>query len=358
MVGLSCKSVLVTGATGFVGSHLAHNLAKRGHQVRALVRNKEKAKPLKEAGIELRKGDIVCSSDVEAAAEGVQAIYHIAALYRSARHPDRIYRKINVEGTRNVLEAAGKYGVERLIHCSTIGVHGDIKSIPADENAPYDPGDVYQRSKLEGEILVQKAIDRGFPATIFRPVAVYGPGDLRLLKLFKNIYSGRFRMFGSGQSFYHLVYIDDLVEGIILCGERPEAVGRTYILAGPRYTTISELTNLVAEAVGSKKSAGRLLLTPLKFAAKVCEEVCKPFNIEPPLYSRRLDFFYKNRAFKSTRAHQELGYTPRVDLPEGLSLTASWYFDQGFLICKRPDRGKGQGSGHEGKAEKWLSKAR
>ncbi len=335
---LADKKVMITGATGFLGSNLAIALAKHGCQVQALVRSKKRARPLQKAGIDLFEGDLVHAKDVLNAARGAQIIFHIAALYRPAKYPDRIYRKVNVEGTRNIIRAARTCGVQRLVHCSTVGVHGDVKSIPANEHSPFAPGDIYQKTKLEGEMLVQKAISDGLPATVFRPVGIYGPGDLRFSKLFKIIYQGRFRMLGSGKAFYHLVYIDDLVRGAILCAVKPQAVGQTYILAGPQYTTIAQLTDSIADAFNKRHPVGHLPLLPVKISAAVCEKVFRSFGREPPLYRRRLDFFWKNRAFSIDRAAQELGYSPQISLPQGLQRTAAWYLDQGILNGRRPER--------------------
>jgi nucleoside-diphosphate-sugar epimerase len=327
-------AALVTGATGFTGGHLARTLAGRGMRVRALVREAARADDLAAAGVELVVGDLTRAADVVRAAEGCDVIYHIGALYRSARHDDGVYRAVNVDGTRNVLDAADRHRVDRVVHCSTVGVHGDIKRIPADETAPFDPGDIYQETKLEGELLAAEAFKSGLSGCVFRPVGIHGPGDTRFLKLFKTIHTGRFRMFGSGKVLYHLTYIDDLVAGIILCGEHPAAVGQTYILAGPRYTSISELADLVADAVGRPRPRGRLPIWPLKAAATVCEALCKPLGIEPPIHHRRLDFFLKDRAFSSDKARRELGYNPKVDLTEGLGRTARWYLQEGLLNGK------------------------
>lgn len=323
--------VLVTGATGFTGGHLARTLRQRGYRVRALVRDAQRASDLEAQGIEIAPGDLTSADDVLRAAQGCAAIYHIAALYRSARHGDQVYRDVNVGGTRHVLDAADRRGVGRVVHCSTVGVHGDIQSVPADESAPFSPGDIYQQTKLEGEMLAAEAFKGGLGGCVFRPVGIYGPGDTRFLKLFKTIHTGRFRMFGRGDVLYHLTFIDDLVDGIIRCGEVPAAQGQTYILAGPRYTTIGELADRVAEAVGVPRPRGRLPMWPLKLAATLCETACKPLGIEPPIHHRRLDFFIKDRAFSSEKARRELGYEPKIDLPEGLKRTADWYFDQGLL---------------------------
>jgi nucleoside-diphosphate-sugar epimerase len=265
------------------------------------------------------------------AAEGVSRIYHIAAVFRTAGHPDSYYYDVNVGGTENVLAAARRHKVARTIHCSTIGVHGDCEEIPCTEASPFNPGDVYQESKLKGELAARAAFAGGLPGVIFRPAGIYGPGDLRFLKLFKSVHNRSFRMFGSGETLWHPVYIDDLVAGILLCGERDEALGRTYILAGSRYVTLNELIDGIARAVGVAAPRGRLPYWPLSAGAMLCETVCRPLGIDPPLHRRRVAFFIKNRAFSIQRAADELGFEPKVDLAEGLAHTARWYFEQGHL---------------------------
>jgi nucleoside-diphosphate-sugar epimerase len=322
--------VLVTGATGFTGGHLARTLRQRGHDVRALVRDRSRAKPLVADGIEAVEGDLADANSLKRASDGCEVVYHIAAVYREAKHGDDWYRQINVRGTQNVMDAAQSSGVRRVVHCSTVGVHGEVAP-PADENAPFAPGDIYQQTKLEGEQLVQGYIDRGADACIFRPVGIYGPGDLRFLKLFKTISNGSFRMIGRGNVLYHMTFIEDLVDGIILCGEHPAARGRTYILSGPRYTPLSELVAQIAQALGKPAPKGRIPLAPVYAAAVACEALCRPLRIEPPLHRRRLDFFIKDRGFSSARARAEIGFAPRVDLPEGTARTAKWYRDQGLI---------------------------
>jgi nucleoside-diphosphate-sugar epimerase len=136
---------------------------------------------------------------------------------------------------------------------------------------------------------------------------------------------------GDGQIFYHLTYIDDLVEGFRLCGEVPSAAGRTYILAGGEVTTLNELVQLVAQEAGVSPPSLHLPAWPFWLAGAACEAVCAPFGIEPPLYRRRVDFFTKSRAFDITRAREELGYAPRTALREGIRLTLDWYRQAGWL---------------------------
>ena len=143
--------------------------------------------------------------------------------------------------------------------------------------------------------------------------------------------SRRFVVLGSGEIFYHLTYIDDLVEGFRLCGEVPGAANRTYILAGDKVTTLNELINLIAEEAGVRPPQLRLPVWPFWFAGLICEVICAPMRLEPPLYRRRVDFFTKSRAFDISRARNELGYTPRVSLRNGIKKTLRWYKEAGWI---------------------------
>jgi len=269
---------------------------------------------------------------VRRAADGVEVIYHIAATYREAGQPDSAYRAINVEGTRHVLEAALAAGVKRVVHCSTGGVHGHIANPPANEDAPFNPGDVYQETKLEAEKLAREfGTAKGLDVVVARPIGIYGPGDRRFLTMFRALARGRFPMIGEGRPFYHLTFIDDLVAGFNLCGTVPGAKGRTYILAGPRYTTLEQLVHLVAKELNVAPPRLHLPVWPFWTAGLLCEMVCVPLRIEPPIYRRRVDFYTKSRAFDTTRARTELGFAPRVDLEAGIKRTADWYRSEGLL---------------------------
>lgn len=329
-------NVLVTGATGFTGGHLAAALARRGYHVRALVRSRSlarfKGSPLAGLGVEAVEGDLTDRNALERGAQGVAVVYHIAATYREAGQPESAYRAINVDGTRHVLESAERAGATRVVHCSTGGVHGHITQPPANEDAPLNPGDVYQETKLEAEQLAREyGRTRLVEVVVARPIGIYGPGDTRFLKMFRGLARGRFPMLGSGRAFYHLTYIDDLVEGFRLCGEIAAAAGRTYILAGPRYTTLNELVAMIARELKVKPPKVRLPVWPFWTAGLLCEAVCIPLGIEPPLYRRRVDFYTKSRAFDTTRARTELGFDPAIDLAEGIRRTAAWYREQGLL---------------------------
>jgi dihydroflavonol-4-reductase len=326
---------LVTGATGFTGSHLALALAGSGHQVRAIVRDRARASFLETAGIELAVGDICDETAVRSAVRDVDVVFNIAALYRQAGLPEERYRAVNATAVGTLIRASAAAGAGRLVHCSTVGVHGDIRQPPANEDAPLDPGDIYQVTKVEGEQIARTAAaETGLAVTIVRPTGIYGPGDRRLLKLFRGVARGGllgFPILGSGEIYYHLTYIDDLVTGFRLCGDAAAAANRTYILAGGEVTSLNALAALIAEVAGVSPPRLHLPAWPFQAAGALCEAVCAPFGIEPPIYRRRVDFFTKSRAFDISRARQELGYAPKVGLREGITRTLDWYRTHGWI---------------------------
>jgi len=324
---------LVTGATGFTGGHLARVLAAGGDAVTALVRSEDATTAaLSRAGIALSVGDLRDRAALAKATAGVEVVYHIAALYRRAGLPPDVYRAVNATAVGDLVEAAARGGAKRLVHCSTVGVHGDVEYPPANEDAPLRPGDIYQETKLEGERRAREAAAKhGIEVTIVRPSGIYGPGDRRLLRLFRGVARRRWMTLGSGEIYYHLTFIDDLVEGIRLCGVHPAAANRTYILAGGEVTTLNELVARVAEQAGVATPRRHLPVWPFWMAGAVCEAVCRPFGIEPPIHRRRVDFFTKSRAFDITRARTEIGYHPRVSLREGIRITLDWYRDNDWL---------------------------
>jgi nucleoside-diphosphate-sugar epimerase len=138
-------------------------------------------------------------------------------------------------------------------------------------------------------------------------------------------------MIGPGKVLYHMTYVDDLIEGIVLCGRKPEALGEVFTIAGEQYTTIGELVNLIADVLGKPHPYLRVPFYPVYVGALVCERVCKAVGVEPPLYPRRVEFFYKDRAFSIEKAKRLIGYQPKIGLREGLEKTAAWYKEQGLI---------------------------
>jgi dihydroflavonol-4-reductase len=325
--------VLVTGAGGFTGLALARSLARRGHAVRGLVRNPAGSAELAGVGVEVVTGDVRDEALVRRALEDVDLVYHLAAVFRRAGVPDSEYRTVHVDATRQLFEAAADAGVSRIVHCSTVGVHGDVGTgRPATEDAPFHPMDIYQQTKLEGEWMARETARRtGVPLTVVRPGPIYGPGDRRLFKLIGGVARRRFRLLGDGSPRFQMVYVDDLIEGFRLAGERPDAVGRTYIVTGREAPTLRELVDEIADVAHVPAPRLRLPVWPFWLLGAACEAVCIPLGLEPPIFRRRVKFFTSNRWFDTSRAQRELGYAPATPLREGLVRTLESYRRLGWV---------------------------
>ncbi len=328
------KAVLVTGAAGFTGKALAMRLAAEGFRVRGTIRpgGNRDTQELAAAGIEVIESDIGSREDCDRAVAGCGAVFNIAAMFRRANAPDAEYDLINRQGVINLIEAAARAGVEKIVHCSTIGVCGHIENPPADETTPYNPGDIYQRSKVAGEKAALEAFRSGkIRGTVVRPASIYGPGDLRLLKLFRMIAKRRLVVFGSGKPMFHTVYIDDLVEGFMRAMDTREADGDVFIVAGESYVPLNTLFAMIASTLGVPPPRLHVPAWPVQFLGTIVESICIPFGINPPIYRRRVDFFTKSRAFDISKAKRILGYQPVVSLEEGIRRTAQWYKSENLL---------------------------
>jgi nucleoside-diphosphate-sugar epimerase len=324
---------LVTGGTGFTGSHLVRRLLARGDEVRVLD-----AAPglfhdeLLGLGARITLGSVTDATLVDRLVADTDVVFHLAAAFRKINLPRRDYWEVNCRGTRHVAEACQRHGVRRLVYCSTQGVHGHVRTVPGHEGSPIAPEDYYQQTKYEGELALWEVAQQGLEATVLRPMGIYGPGDPgRFRMLYRAVRRGRFLMFGNGETFYHPCYIDNLVDAFELAAEHPKAVGGTYLIGDDRYVSLNELVRGVAKSLGQEARIVYLPFGPLWAASALCEAVCMPLGIEPPLFRRRADWFRQTRAFTIQKARQELGFVPRVGLDEGLARTAAWYRANGYL---------------------------
>lgn len=325
--------VLVTGGTGFTGKALVQRLLGMGHEVVALdYKEGLKSQELRDWGAEVVLGSVTDQDVVRRAMKGVELVHHVAAAFREMNVPDTYYHEVNVGGTRNVLEAALAEGVRKVIYCSTCGVHGNVDHPPAGEDAPIQPADYYQRTKWEAEPVVREFNDRGLETVILRPAAIYGPGDPeRFFLIFKRVAKGVFPMFGSGRTYYHPLYIDNLIDAFILAMENGRGHGEAYLIADEQYLEIEDLVRRVGRALGVDVKIPHYPVWPVVAAGHVVEKACKPFGITPPLFPRRVDWYRQNRAFRIDKAKRDLGYAPKVDIDEGLQRTAEWYRREGYL---------------------------
>ncbi|MGA8262084.1 MAG: NAD-dependent epimerase/dehydratase family protein [Arenicellales bacterium] len=325
---------LITGGTGFIGSRLALHCRNAGQDVLVLGQANTAAEEdnrnlLVREGIEV---DLVSMADRDRLADRVKGrdvVYHLAAAQHEANVPDQHFRDVNVEGTRRLLDVCVESGVRRFVHGSTIGVYGSKEGV-IDETTSPAPDNIYGVTKLEGERLVLSYGDR-LPVVAIRISETYGPGDRRLLKLFRAIDKGMFFVIGSGRNLHHLVYIDDLIKGMVRASEAEGAPGEVFLLAGERPLTTREMADTIAAALGKSVPAWRVPLFPFTIAACVLEGVLRPLGIQPPLHRRRLDFFKKSFTLSSDKAGRILGYSAEVDFRTGAAATADWYREHGLL---------------------------
>jgi nucleoside-diphosphate-sugar epimerase len=325
--------VLVTGGTGFTGAALVRRLLQEGHRVVALDYKEGLAgHELRKMGAEVVIGSVTDRAAVERSMRKVEYVFHLAAAFRELNVPNSFYDEVNIGGTRNVLEAALQAGAWKFVYCSTCGVHGNVERPPADEEAPIRPADYYQRTKYEAEPLVKRLAAGRMETVILRPSAIYGPGDPeRFYLIFKRVARGRFPMFGSGRTLYHPVYIDNLVDGFMLCLPGGAGNGREYLIADEEYYPIEEIVKEIGRALDVPVRIPHYPVLPVVIAGHVVEKLCRPLGVTPPIFPRRVDWYRQNRAFDITRAKRELGYHPRVKLEQGLQLTGIWYRQKGYL---------------------------
>lgn len=328
------QSVLVTGATGFTGSVLVRKLCERGAHVRAIARLSSNKESLQGLPIKWHVGEVFDPAVVERAVVGVTHIFHVAAAYRQAGLDDEVYRKVHVESTRLLAEAAIKNpDFKRFVHVSTVGVHGHVERPPADEDYPFSPGDIYQRTKAEAELWIRDFASRQrLPLVVIRPAAIYGPGDQRLLKIFKMATWPLVPVLGStnGQ-LYHLIHVDDLTEIFLLAAVHPAAEGGVFIAGDPAALALTDIIRIIGAELGRTSRFVRVPAWPFFMLAALCETVCRPLGLEPPLYRRRVAFFTKDRSFNTTRLREKLGYHYRWTTETGLRETVRWYLEQDWI---------------------------
>jgi nucleoside-diphosphate-sugar epimerase len=331
------SKLLVTGAAGFIGGALLKRLAEYECDVVGTVLLQEEAEQLRANGYRAEVLDLAGDEPWDSLLEGVDCVFHMAAMFTETEHGESMYRKVNVDGAVKLVQTAVRCGVQRFVHCSTVGVHGDVKEIPCRESSPFNPMDEYHRTKLDGELAIMDFASHlpsgGMVVTSNRPAMVYGPGDLRLLKLFKAVVSGRFRMIGSGKVLAHLGYIDDQVDSFLLCAVRPrDAVHlEAFNIASGRHITLNELVSTIADAARVRIPKTKIPVAPVWLAGLLCEIACRPFGVRPPIFRRRVGFFTHNRAFDLSKAKHKLGYVSKVGHEEGIRLMLDWYERQGLV---------------------------
>ncbi len=325
--------ILITGATGFTGAVLARRLAALGAEVRAIARASSDTSALADLPITWFRGELHDKDLINRAVRGTAYIFHLAAAFRKESMDPAEYRRVHVTGTQHLAHAAGATpGFRRFVHVSTVGVHGHVEHPPIDEEGPFNPGDDYQRTKLEGEIWLRNfAAQTGLSYSVVRPTGIYGPGDRRLLKFFRMASRPVLFLVGRGPCLYHLIHVEDLVSLILLTATHPEARNEVFIGGNPASIPLLRFAEIVAAELGTRFRVVRLPAPPLFALAAACEWLCRKISVAPPLYRRRVAFFTKDRSFDTRKIRERLGFECRYSHEEGLAETTRWYTGHGWL---------------------------
>ena len=315
--------VLITGAGGFIGSHLVDSQLEHGHHVRAVDLHLDLL--IHHAGhpcLEAIRGDITEKNIAQKLVEGIDVVYHLASAHLDVRLSDEHYRQVNVSATLSLLEAAQQAAVKRFVHCSSVGVIGDVKHPPADEATECHPVNIYELTKLEGErVTLDFARRTGFSVVVVRPAWVYGPRCPRTAKLFHAISKGRFPIFGTGRNMRHPVYITDAIYGLELCAETLDIEREVFIIAGEVPVESRELVNMIRERLNVRTPQIYVPIFLGQAAGLALELTFKLIGRQPPFSRRSMDFFLKYNAYTIVKAQSRLNYQPRVDLITGIQKT-------------------------------------
>ncbi len=315
-----------------MGGEIVRQLSAQGIRVRGMVRKAEQAEAVRALGAEdVVVADLRDAASLAPAVSGVKGIYHIAALFRQAGLPESEFHDINAEGVRRLFDAAIAAGVSRIVHCSTGGVLGHIANPPGTETSPHNPGDMYQRTKLEGETIALEYFRSGkIRGAVIRPGMIYGPGDTRNLKMFRMIAHRRFFYVGPG-CHVHFVDVRDLARAFQLAMEKEDINGEIYIIAGECAAPLREVCKEIARLLNVPPPWLTVPVKPMQWLGSLCEWICTPLHISPPLYRRRVDFFTKNRHFDWSKAARDLGYRPARSFEEELADIVRWYQEHHWL---------------------------
>jgi nucleoside-diphosphate-sugar epimerase len=318
--------VLITGAGGFIGSHLVDDQLMRGNQVTAVDIDVGRLDSLSHnPHVKILETDFANESVLEPELVGHEVCFHLASAHLETGVGEDYFWKVNVDHTREFVERCHKAGISRFVHCSSVGVYGDIKNPPADEDSDCHPNVPYERSKLAGENAIRDFGDGGkYEVVIIRPAWVFGPRDERTEKLFRAVKKDRFFYVGSGKTFRHPIYISDMVGGFEIAAKHKDAPGKTFIMAGPKPVTLEELANGIADCMGVSRPSLKLPYVLVWGGVTALEAAGRITGRNVPFSRRSMKFYTGNTAFSIKKAEHVLGFVPKINLAQGLQLTAEW----------------------------------
>jgi nucleoside-diphosphate-sugar epimerase len=326
------SKALVTGANGFVGSHLVEGLLSKGYHVICLVRKTSNLRWLSGLNVEYVYADISEKESLKNVLKNVGFVFHVAGLTKAKTEEE--YFKANYQGTKNLIEACIEDNpqIKRFVYISSQAAVGPGKDDqPLDETAPCNPVTDYGKSKLEGEKIVLE-FSLKLPVTIIRPPAVYGPRDSDILSFFKVANKGFKTLFGKGESYLSLCYIEDLVDGIILAAESPKATGQIYFIADDQIYSWREAFRIVAKALNKKTITLKIPKVFLYTIAFVSENIARLLGKPTVINVQKVrEITQKYWLCDVSKAKRELGFSPKYPLEEGAKKTVKWYKEKGWL---------------------------
>jgi nucleoside-diphosphate-sugar epimerase len=322
--------VMVLGGTGFIGRHLVERLANNGFDVVIPVRKESKRESLPTGSVQVVEADLLQPGSLDGLMEGVDTVFHLAAIRGSGwSFGDEDVYRVNVGITRNLMEAAASQPVRHCVYVSSVSIYGHLRGVLVGEEYPCSPVTRYGQTKYESEKLVKEFQRRGkISSTIIRPVITYGPGDTwgMVAKLISLINSNKYLTIGDGENRVHLIYIDDLIDGLMLTLNNPSARGKTYILAGEEPVTINRLVGIISAALGRRVINLHIPTWFAKLTAQSMEFLYRllAINKEPLVTLDKIDIMCRDRAFDFKRAKEDLRFAPKVGYEEGIKRTVAW----------------------------------
>jgi len=323
--------VFMTGATGFLGSHLIEALAREGHDVRAIVRPTADVSGLRHPSIELIRGELSDSRAVECAMQDCEIAYHLAATTSRTGQSRASSFLTNLEYTKNVSRAVMRQRVRRLVVCSTAAVYGIVNNPPVDEESPTKENSPYAESKLAAERYLSETFrDQELPVVVARFPGVLGRRSLSWVGLFGAIATGHFRVIGSGDNHTHTCHVDDIVQGLQLCASVPNIEGRTYNFASEQPIAVNDFVAMIAAELRVRISSVRLPALPYRVFSQMNAMVYRWLSKELP-YAHKYELFISDKVMSIAKAQRELGFAPRVPLVTGIRDTIACYRETGML---------------------------
>lgn len=329
-------NILITGGTGFIGLLLIDKLLGKGHKIRVLVRNEDKARRLLGNKCSIWVGDITNKISLNGCCDGIDVVYQLVAKTGNdlpSATTLESFRDVNVRGLNNICQEAIKAGVKRFISVSSIAAMGIVKNGKINGDSPCEPYLPYQISKREGELLVLKLVkERNFPAIIVRPAKVYGVGEreysyLSIAKLCKK---GFFPKVGTGKNLVSHCYITDLIDGLVSCLDRGK-IGSIYIFASEKSIGLNDSAKMIAKLLGKK-----IILIPIPkwfmiSVASIIEHICIAIGKKTPVTKRNVEAATTDRVYDLSKEKAELGFISKISMEEGITRVISYYQERGLI---------------------------